>query len=58
MKIMYLCNKCKKVIPEEDVLSGPPICASCQRKQMLEEKRKPKMVILVYDQVTLTHIED
>lgn len=58
MKLMYLCNKCKKVIPEEDVLSSPPICASCQRKQMREDKRKPKMVILVYDQVTLTHIED
>lgn len=58
MEIMYLCNKCKKVIPVEDVLSGAAICASCQREQMLEEKRKPKMVILVYDQVTLTHIEN
>ena len=58
MAILYLCNKCKKVIPEEDVLSGPPICASCQRKQMMKDKRKPKMVVLVYDQVTLTRIED
>ncbi len=58
MEIMYLCNKCKKVIPVEAVLSGPAICESCQRKQIEEEKRKPKMVILVYDQATLKYIEN
>ena len=57
-EIIYLCQLCKNPLPTEVVLAGPAVCGTCLRKAAEKENRKPKLVLLVYDQELVKIFKD